>query len=112
MEAADGGDAVPRHRSVCTKGEGGSRKEHWMGLEFVLAVQDGAAFAVGCAIGQENIRGEIEEGRGGWSEGCEVVDYDGRIMGQKKTENLIADFGWQVEEEHEDKVTGLSVERS
>lgn len=99
MEAADGGDAVLRHRSVCTKSEGGSRKEHRMGLEFVFAVQDGTAFVIGCAISEEDIRGEIEEGGGGWSEGCEVVDYDGRIVGQEKTEYLDADFGWQVEEE-------------
>ena len=112
MEPADGGDAVLRHWSVYTKGEGSSRKEHRMGLEFIFAVQDGAAFVVGCAIGEEDIRGEIEKGGGGWSEGCEVVDDDGRIVGQEKTENLVADFGWQVEKEHEDEVIGISVENS
>ena len=112
MEAADGGDAGLGHRSVYTKSEGGSRKEHRMGLESVFAVEDGAAFVVGCTISEEDIRGEIEEGGGGWSEGCEMMDYDGRIMGQEKTENLVADFGWQVEEGHENVVIGLSVESS
>ena len=107
MEAADGSNAVLRHRSVYTKSEGGSRKEHRVGLEFVFAVQDGAAFVVGCAIGEEDVRGQIEKGGGGWSEGCEVVDYDGRIVGQEKAEDLVADFGWQVEEQHEDEVIGF-----
>lgn len=83
-----------------------------MGLEFVFAVQDGAAFVVGCAIGEEDVRGEIEKGRGGRSEGCEVVDCDGRVVGQEKAEDLVADFGGQVEEEHEDEVLRLSMKNS
>ena len=112
METADGGDVVLRHGSVYTESEGGARKEHGMGLEFVFAVQDAAAFVVGCAVGEEDVRGEIEKGGDGWSEGCEVVDYDGRIVGQKETEDLVADFGGQVEKEHEDEGIRLSIEHS
>ena len=83
-----------------------------MGLESVFAVQDGAAFVVGCTIGEEDVRGEIEKGRDGWSEGCEVVDYDGRVVCQEKAEDLVADFGGQVEEEHEDEVLRLSMKNS
>ena len=69
-----------------------------VGLEAVLAVEDGAAFGVGAFGGEEDVGGEVQ---GGWVGGGQVVGGagdDGGVVGEEQAEDLVADFAGEVVE--------------
>ena len=99
MEAANQTEADRRADPASgVEGEKHGGEVGRMGLENVLAVEDGETFGVGALGGEEDVGREAHRCRLGRCQYVGIPGDDGRLVREEQAEDLVSDFAGELEE--------------